>query len=244
MKKIFAIIMLFVTLVTLSSCNYVNDILYLFATPEQKLEMAFEKLSETSYTMEGSMRIDMTLSYLGESQKQTFVIDMLTEANPNEIYTEEVMNGETQRSYTKINDDEVSIYTEENGKWTEEVQSLEKYKEENGNGFLDIDVKDVFTLEDGIWVGNVEVISEMLEETTNKLSEDLVGEGATLESFELEKYNIEMGKNDISKVDIVMSVVMKIQGVKVTMKMSVPLTISKVGQTEVTVPAGIKATSK
>lgn len=242
MKKIFVIITLFATLVTLSSCSFVNDVLYFFATPEEKLEMAFEKLSETSYTMEGSMRIDMTLSYLGETQKQTFVVDMHTEANPNEIYNEEVMNGETQRSYIKINDDEVLTYTEEKGKWTEEVQSLEKYKEENANGFLDIDIKDAFTLEDGIWVGNVEVISEMLEETTNKLSEDLLGDGAKLNSFELEKYNIEMENNEISKVDIAMSVTMTIQGVKVTMKMSVPMTISKVGQTDVTVPVGLNIT--
>ena len=244
MKKIFAIITLFVTLVTFSSCNFVNDVLYYFATPEEKLEMAFEKLSETSYTMEGSMRIDMTLSYLGQIQKQTLVIDMLAETNPNEIYNEEVLNGETKRSYTKIKDDEVSIYTEENGKWTEEVQILEEYNEGKINELLDVEVKDVFTLEDDIWVGNVEVISEMLQQPINKLSEDLVGDGAKLDSFELEKYNIEMENNEISKVDIVMSVAMTIQGVKVTMKMSVPMTISKVGQTEVTVPAAIKTTNK
>jgi hypothetical protein len=51
-----------------------------------------------------------------------------------------------------------------------------------------------------------------------------------------------MENNEISKVDIAMSVTMTIQGVKVTMKMSVPMTISKVGQTDVTVPVGLNIT--
>lgn len=213
----------------------------LFSCDEYKFEKAFNKLSEESYTMQGAMRIDMKMYYMGQEIEQTMVADMLIQSSPNEVYSETKMNGNVQRSYVKIDEelDEVVIYTNVGSSWEKETKTLEEYQQESESYFLDIEVKDVFTLEDEIWVGDTEIIASMLEEYIDEISAELVGANGVLSSFEVEKYNIEMRDKDISKLDIVMNMSMISSGITISMRMSMPMEVSEVGSTEVTVPDGL-----
>ena len=229
MKKMFIILILICMLTTLSSCDA-----FMF-------ERAFAKLSEESFTMEGAMRVDLSMSYMGQTVEQTVVVDLVIQSSPTEVYTESKSNGSVQKSYVKIDNEleQVLVYSNDGSTWTKETKTLEEYQAESDSYFLDIEVKDVFTLEDGVWIGNTETITSMLEKYIDELGSSLVGTGATLESFDVEKYNIEMSGSDISKVDIIMNMIMSASGIPVTIRMSMPMEVKNVGSTIVTVPEGL-----
>lgn len=231
MKKIRVVILFLLLLTTLCSCFGENE-----------LEKSFNKLSESNYTMTGSMRIDLSMSYAGQTQQQTLVADMLIEASQNESYTVSTINGQSQYSYVKLNEENVDVYTKSSGSWSHEVQSLEEYKEESDSFFLDIEVKDVFELKDGVWVGNTEMLTTMLEKYMDTISEDLVGASVTINSFNVEKYDIVMEGNEISEIEVIMTLDMSSSGVSLSMKMTLPMEVSKIGETVVTVPEGINNT--
>lgn len=246
MKKIIVFIMLMIMIPVLSSCSidfdeFADDIQNgtIFLSKEEKFEKAFNRLSETSYTMEGAMRTDITLITLGSTQKQTVITDMLIESGTNEMYAESTTNGETARVYAKINEKDVDIYNISTGYWTHNVQSLEEYRKGNETFYLDIEVNDIFVLEDGVWVGNTEFITESLKSYSSQFAKELGYLDMSVSKFEIEKYNVKMKDGEISELDIVIYISMSRYGRRIDMKMSLPMKVSKVGKTEVTIPEGI-----
>lgn len=229
MKKIFLFISVLFVTIFLTACS-----------AEKRLEKAFEELEKTSYTMEGSMRVDFTVNYYGQTQSQTMVADMYMEIDPEQSYIMTTMNGQTQEVYYKMDGEYVDIYTKNGEIWEYESEGLDDYLEESDIYFLDIEVKDVFEEEDGVWVGNGEKITEMLKTSLDKVAEELVGTGVSIEKMSVDKYNIEMKNNQISKLDIIISMKMSANGMEMTMKMSMPMNIKNVGETKVTIPTGIK----
>lgn len=229
MKKIFLFISVLFVAIFLTACS-----------AEKRLEKAFEELEKVSYTMEGSMRVDFTVNYYGKTQSQTMVADMYMEIDPEQSYIMTTMNGQTQEVYYKMDGEYVDIYTKNGEIWEYESEGLDDYLEESDIYFLDIEVKDVFEEEDGVWVGNGEKITEMLKISLDKVAEELVGTGVSIEKMSVDKYNIELKNNQISKLDIIISMKMSANGMEMTIKISMPMTINNVGKTLVTVPEGIE----
>lgn len=229
MKKIFLFISVLFVTIFLTACS-----------AEKRLEKAFEELEKTSYTMEGSMRVDFTVNYYGQTQSQTMVADMYMEIDPEQSYIMTTMNGQTQEVYYKMDGEYVDIYTKNGEIWEYESEGLDDYLEESDIYFLDIEVKDVFEEEDGVWVGNGEKITEMLKTSLDKVAEELVGTGVSIKKMSVDKYNIELKNNQISKLDIIISMKMSANGMEMTIKISMPMNIKNVGETKVTIPTGIK----
>ena len=229
MKKIFLFISVLFVTIFLTACS-----------AEKRLEKAFEELEKTSYTMEGSMRVDFTVNYYGQTQSQTMVTDMYMEIDPEQSYIMTTMNGQTQEVYYKMDGEYVDIYTKNGEIWEYESEGLDDYLEESDIYFLDIEVKDVFEEEDGVWGGNGEKITEMLKISLDKVAEELVGTGVSIEKMSVDKYNIELKNNQISKLDIIISMKMSANGMEMTIKISMPMNIKNVGETKVTIPTGIK----
>jgi len=229
MKKIFLFISVLFVTIFLTACS-----------AEKRLEKAFEELEKTSYTMEGSMRVDFTVNYYGQTQSQTMVADMYMEIDPEQSYTMTTMNGQTQEVYYKMDGEYVDIYTKNGEIWEYESEGLDDYLEESDIYFLDIEVKDVFEEEDGVWVGNGEKITEMLKPSLDKIAEELVGTGVSIKEMSVDIYNIELKNKQISKLDIIISMKMSANGMEMTIKISMPMNIKNVGETKVTIPTGIK----
>ena len=229
MKKIFLFISVLFVAIFLTACS-----------AEKRLEKAFEELEKVSYTMEGSMRVDFTVNYYGQTLSQTMVADMYMEIDPEQSYIMTTMNGQTQEVYYKMDGEYVDVYTKNGEIWEYESEGLDDYLEESDIYFLDIEVKDVFEEEDGVWVGNGEKITEMLKISLDKVAEELVGTGVSIEKMSVDKYNIELKNNQISKLDIIISMKMSANGMETTIKISMPMTINNVGKTLVTVPEGVE----
>lgn len=229
MKKIFLFISVLFVTIFLTACS-----------AEKRFEKAFEELEKTSYTMEGSMRVDFTVNYYGQTLSQTMVADMYMEIDPEQSYIMTTMNGQTQEVYYKMDGEYVDIYTKNGEIWEYESEGLDDYLEESDIYFLDIEVKDVFEEEDGVWVGNGEKITEMLKISLDKVAEELVGTGVSIEKMSVDKYNIELKNNQISKLDIIISMKMSANGMETTIKISMPMNINNVGKTLVTVPEGVE----
>ena len=229
MKKIFLFISVLFVTIFLTACS-----------AEKRLEKAFEELEKTSYTMEGSMRVDFTVNYYGQTLSQTMVTDMYMEIDPEQSYIMTTMNGQTQEVYYKMDGEYVDIYTKNGEIWEYESEGLDDYLEESDIYFLDIEVKDVFEEEDGVWVGNGEKITEMLKTSLDKVAEELVGTGVSIKKMSVDKYNIELKNNQISKLDIIISMKMSANGMEMAIKISMPMNIKNVGETKVTIPTGIK----
>ena len=229
MKKIFLFISVLFVTIFLTACS-----------AEKRLEKAFEELEKTSYTMEGSMRVDFTVNYYGQTQSQTMVADMYMEIDPEQSYIMTTMNGQTQEVYYKMDGEYVDIYTKNGEIWEYESEGLDDYLEESDIYFLDIEVKDVFEEEDGVWVGNGEKITEMLKPSLDKIAKEMAGSGVSIKKMSVDKYNIELKNNQVSKIDIIISMKMSANGMEMTIKISMPMNIKNVGETKVTIPTGIK----
>ena len=245
MKKILIFIMMVALLPMLSSCSVDFDEISadikngtLFLSKEEKLEKALERMFDTSYTMEGAMRTDITLEAYGQTEKQTMVTDMMIECDVDETYSESITNGQTQYEYAKINGDYVDVYTMVTGYWVHETETLERYEEGNDSFFMDVDFYNVFEYKDGVFIGDTKILTECLEEYSSQISSSL-GNGMKLDKFEVQKYDIIMEKGEVSEMDIVIVLEMSYYNQKVELIMSMPMTVSKVGETEVTIPEGI-----
>lgn len=223
MKKIFIVIMMLLSLM-LCSCGKMN------------LERSFDRLYIKGFTMEGIMEIKMSGRYI---DTQRIEVEMLTELSSREVYSEMIIDGVVQRTYTKINkENEVEIYTLVASKWEKETVSLDEYEDQNETSLFDIDFEECFVLEDGVWIGDTELITEDLQSYYKSMIEAIFGTG-TMSNFNVSKYNIEMSGRNISKVDIAVDFLTYISGMYITVQIKMPMDIINVGRTKVTVPHGL-----
>lgn len=179
------------------------------------------------------MYLDLEMSIRDYKEKRTIVSDMKIEASPNQVYTLTTVDGQTQQTYTKINEKTVDVYTVIDGEWEHTTINSENYQV---NYFLDINVKDVFLESDGIWVGDTEMMKKSLE----KVASELAGTNASIDRISVEKYNIEMKNNKISKIDIVIDMKMSTWYLFYDTKMTMSMNVSNIGKTKVTVPDNIE----
>ncbi len=220
MRKIIITIMMFCLLPLLGSCN------------EAILANSFKRL-DRGFTMECEMEIKLSSRYINT---QYIEVEMFVETSPTEMYSEIEVSGIEERTYAKINDEEVEFYVYD-GKWIKETISLEDYEDESELAVLDIDLDD-FVLEDNVWKGDTEILTEELEYYFKEMMEDTLGSG-TVSHFNVSKYNIEMNGFNISKIDISVDLLAYINGLYVSVEIDMPMEFSNVGKTKVTVPKGI-----
>jgi len=205
----------------------------------RKLEKAFEEIEETSYTLSGEMKIEISMNYYGQTQKQTVTSEMTIEADPTQVYTVTTVDNTSEYAYTKIDGDNVKVFSEVNGIWIlSEELSLDDYSGETLEIF-EIDAEDVFEKDGDVWVGNVEKLSNELKDYMEELAGSLVASGVTISSTTIDKYNIELDGKHLSKIDLEMSMSMSYSFNTIEMKVFMPLEFSKIGETEVTVPSGL-----
>lgn len=203
----------------------------------KKLERALEELENKSYTVEGDMKVDMTISYSGESETQSMSADMLIEADSTQTYTVTTAEGVSQYSYAKIEGNMVKVYTKLDSTWELlETVSLDEYDDDITSEIVDIDTDDAFKKEGNVWVGDTVKLTDELDDYMAELAEQFGGTSLTINSTTVDKYNIELDGKHIKKIDIEMTISMSMQGMTITMKVSMPLTFSKIGETQVTVP--------
>lgn len=219
MKKLFIVVMMMFSLM-LCSCGKIS------------LEKAFERL-DRGFTMECEMEMTLSSRYI---TTQTIELEMLFEVSKEEVYTEVEMEGNVSRSYIKIKEDEVDVYSYD-GDWEKETISMEEYEDEEDLSFLDIDFED-FVLEDNVWVGDTEILSEQMEDYFKEMVEESLGSG-TVSYFNVSKYNIEMNGRNISKIDISVNFITYMSGIYVNVEIDMPIEVSNIGKTKVTVPKGL-----
>lgn len=202
---------------------------------QRKLEKALEEIEEKSYTVKGTMRLDLSVSYLGQSQHQTIVSDMMIEADPTHSYSVTTTEGNSQYSYAIIEGNNVKVYQKALKEWElVESPSIDEYKD--SNELFDIDVEDNFVKEDGKWVANITNIQDELDGYMEKLAEQFGGIGVEIKKMVVDKYVIELDGKHVSKIEIAMTMEMSSYGVNMVMNISMPMEFSKIGETDVTVP--------
>lgn len=203
---------------------------------EKKLEKALNALNETNYTADVDMTMVMTSGNTSFTQK----IEMLMECDLNNMYM--IMETEDNKaySYAKINGQEVLVYVSTDGKdWDQEdTQTLDEFKKENSQ-IVNADEASNFKYEDGVYVGNVEALNSALTEYMNAALKELETPGVSIDSTKVTKYNITLDKKNISKIEMNMEMSMSGYGQKIDITYTIVMNITKVGETQVTVPANL-----
>lgn len=200
------------------------------------LEEAMEELNEKSYTLDTTMTVQIRMEYQGEVISETADLTMHTEADPTQAYVKTIADGTTQESYTKIENEEVKVYTFYNNRWSlTQRLSLDEYQESNQQVY-ELDTKDCFELVDGVYVGNVEVINEQLKDYMESFVNDFIPLGSIQMTTEVEKYEIILKNKELSNINIIMNMDMEVEGIQMKMRITMPLEFSQIGKTEVTSP--------
>ncbi len=223
-RSIFIVAMVLMTIM-LTGCSKVN-----------KLEKALKALNETSYTADANMTMVITTGNTSITQK----IDMLMECDLNNMYMIAEIENNKVYTYAKINGQEVLVYLSTDGKdWDQQdTKTLDEFKNENSQ-IVNADEAANFKYEDGVYVGNVEALNSALTEYMNSALKELETPGISIDSTKVTKYNITLDKKDVSKIEIDMQMSMSGFGQKIDITYTILMSISKVGETKVTIPANL-----
>lgn len=200
------------------------------------LKEAIEELNEESYTVTSDMYVEMRVESGGQVVSEKTNSFTKIESDGTRTYAEIIAEGIKSYQYTEINDDKVDLYTLFDGNWLlVDSIDLNEYKE-NDHQVFEIDTKNCFKLEDGIYIGNVEKINEQLKEYMQQFSEQFAGSGLTMTESSVEKYDITLENNKVSKIDIIMNVEMSMDTVVMKIRVTMPMVFSNIGETTVTNP--------
>ena len=204
---------------------------------EPTLEDAMEELDEKSATVNCDLKMDITLTYNGESQTMSQSINMKVEQDGDKTYAINYAQDVEQHLYSKQVGDYVKSYTKTDGEWElATTDSVDQMTDE----LLDIDVEETFTNVDGIWVGNTEALTEQLSDYMEEFASDSLGlSGVNIDETSVSKYDITMVDGHISKIDIAMKIVMSANGGIVEINVEMPMEFSKIGETKVIEPEGL-----
>ena len=223
-RSLFIVAMVLMTIM-LTGCSKVK-----------KLEKALKALNETSYTADANMTMVITTGNTSITQK----IDMLMECDLNNMYMIAEIENNKVYTYAKINGQEVLVYLSTDGRdWDQQdTQTLDEFKNENSQ-IVNADEAVNFKYEDGVYVGNVEALNSALTEYMNSALKELETPGISIDSTKVTKYNITLDKKDVSKIEIDMQMSMSGFGQKIDITYTILMSISKVGETKVTIPANL-----
>lgn len=248
--KILLVLVMLLSLVFVTSCNnhqheYVDGKCECgeadpnYVDPIDQLAAAMESLETVSTTINCAMSMTMTMSVGSEKQSQTMKADMYIEADANKSYTVTTSEGEKQYMYMVVEGEFVKEYAKLDEEWLlVDTIAVEDYS--SNTDLFNIEVKDAFTLQDGVWVGNVEKLSQLLKSTMEEIAADLGGmDGISMDETSIKKYNITMVDGKVSLVDIEMYIKMTYEGMTMEISFAMPMNISKVGETTVTVPENL-----
>ncbi len=211
-------------------------------SPEERLENALDELEEGNYTMEGEIVIDVDASYQGQTINQTQKAEYVIESEKRKSLTKMTVNNISQIMFSKIEDNKVKVYLKEGINWTlTETMSLEEYEDEydDFSEVYDIDVEGNFKLIDDEWVGDGEKITAMLDDYLDKIAEESLGVGSSLDNLKIDEYKIKMEGNKIGSIVMVMSVSTNTQGMLMEMTMTMEMNFSKIGVTKVDEPTSL-----
>ncbi len=250
-KILLVLVMLFI-FVIVTSCNnnnhqheYVDgkcecgEIDPNFVDPIDQLVNQMEALNKLSSTVNCPMAIELKLTMGTESQTQKMNADMYIESDATSSYTITTAQGEKQYSYAVTQGEYVKTYLKLEEEWLlADTVSVNDYS--SNSDLYDIDVKESFTLVDGVWVGDVAALSQVLKSTMDEMAIELGGlNGVSIDETTIKKYNITIENGNITLIDIEMYMKMSYQGMIMEISYSIPMSVSKIGETTVTVPEGL-----
>lgn len=222
-RRTFLFIVTILTITLLTGCS-----------KTKKLEKAFATLNETSHTINA----EMTISVSSNDQSYTNKMNMYYENDPTQSYSITKYSEGEYYSYCKLTEQGASVYMAFNETdWTHLYDlTMEEYKEQN----LEVGrVEDVeyFKYEKGVYVGDTEALNDTLNDYINSLVKEYIDLGLEIKLFNVNKYNVTLEKNNVSKVEIDMEISLGGFGQTVSMSYSMIFNISKIGETQVTVPS-------
>lgn len=210
-----------------------------YVSPLDQFKAAMDELQTASSTINCNMVMTVSYTMGNQSESMTQNMTLYIENDSTKAYTIVSSEGMSEYTYAVIEGENVKTYLKYNNEWLLlETTTIEEYS--GMEDLLDVEVEDAFTLQNGIWVGNVEVLSASL----SKVIVDSFGEidevsGMTLDEASVKKYNITMTEGKLSLVDIEMYMKMSYQGMVMEYTITMPMAISKVGETTVTVPENL-----
>lgn len=210
-----------------------------YVAPIDQLANQMEELKTASATINCPMAMELKLTMGTESQTQKMSADMYIELDPTSTYSITTAEGEKQYSYALIQGEYVKEYVKLEEEWIlADTVSVNDYS--SNNDLYDIDVKESFTLVDGIWIGDTVLLSQALKSSMDEIATELGGlSGVTIDETTIKKYNITVENGKISLIDIEMYMKMSYQGMIMEISYAMPMNLSKIGETTVTVPEGL-----
>lgn len=231
-SKLFFVFLMVFSLLFVTSCDKKDN----EVDTVEELEEVMEELENKSATINCDMTMSMTMKINDQVETQTVDMEMYIESDSTKSYTIATMEGEKQYVYTVVEGEYVKEYAKVDDAW-QLADTVKKEDFSSNSDLFDIDVEDAFTLVDGVWVGNCELLSDVLSETMEEMAADLGGIGGiSFDETKINKYNITISEGQVSVVDIEMYIKMSASNVVIEVTIAMPMNISKLGETVVTVP--------
>lgn len=223
MKKILTLIIIFIGLFCLTSCE-----------SNEKLEAPLKELENLNYTFDVEVvSSSISKNKDGEINTDNNSYKIYTEVNSDKMYCIETKNSESTYYYVYIKREKLEPYIEEDGYWLYVSESFAKAVTYNRLIYTDYSAfkKDIR----GIWVGDVNKIYNHIKVFFKDEIESSESYGYDLD-INLKKYNVIVENNQVKMIDIEYLIVINIDGktIKGTSKLS--FVFSNIGNTEVTVP--------
>ena len=210
-----------------------------YVSPLDQFKTAMAELETATSTINCDMVMTAGYKADGQSTTMTQSIQLYIENSSSKAYTITSIANEKTYSYAVQEGENVKTYAKYADEWMlVETISADEYS--GMEDFLDVEVDDVFTLENGVWVGNLETLTASLAKLIEEsFAESGDMEGMSLDEVSIKKYNITLTEGKVSFVDIEMYMKMSYSGMVLEYTVEMPMYISKIGETTVTVPSNL-----
>ncbi len=209
-----------------------------YVSPLDQFKVAMAELETATSTINCDMVTTMSYESGSQSVTMTQKSQLYIESSSTETYTVTTLEDEKTYTYAVQEGEDVKSYYKKNAIWVLlEVIPADEYS--GMEDFLDVEVIDAFTLKNDVWVGDVETLSNIFAKLIedNFFNSNL--DGMTLKKIAIKKYNITVTDGKISLVDIEIFMRVKYSGMTIEYTIEMPMLISKIGETKVTVPVFI-----
>lgn len=209
-----------------------------YVSPLDQFKAAMAELETETSTINCDMVTIMSYESGSQSVTITQNSQLYIESSSTETYTVTTLEDEKTYTYAVQEGENVKSYYKKNAIWVLlEVIPADDYS--GMEDFLDVEAIDAFTLKNDVWVGDVETLSNIFVKLIedNFFNSNL--DGMTLKKIAIKKYNITVTDGKISLVDIEIFMRVKYSGMTIEYTIEMPMLISKIGETKVTVPVFI-----
>ena len=210
-----------------------------YVSPLDQFKTAMAELETATSTINCDMVMTAGYKTGGQSTTMTQTMQLYIENSSSKAYTITTVEGEKTYTYAVQEGENVKSYA----KFGDEWMLLETIAADEYSGMedlLDVEVDDAFTLQNGVWVGNIEVLTTILSKVVeDSFAESGDMEGMTLDEVSIKKYDITLTEGKVSLVDIEMYMKMSYMDMVIEYTVEMPMYISKIGETTVTVPENL-----